>query len=105
MEVSIVLWVLCATALMLGTLYAIVVPSRVDSMMGLNLKTAKGISAMGTGIFLALLVCKVSGLPIPGIELGAAIFIFAAAAPSTLSLIVAVAPEKVVEFFTGKRGV
>ena len=90
------LWVLVALALMLGTVYAIITPSKVDNFLGLNPRIAKGIAAFGTGCFLALLACKQLGMEIPGIELAVAVFILAASGPPTLALIVAILPDHVV---------
>lgn len=98
------LWVAVAVALMLGTVYAIITPSKVDSFLGLNPKIAKGIAAFGTGCFLALLACKQIGMEIPGIELAAAAFIFAASGPPTLALIVAILPDHIVNRILNKEG-
>lgn len=35
MEDTLALWVLCAAALMLGSMFAIIVPSKVDAVLGL----------------------------------------------------------------------
>lgn len=90
------LWVLVALALMLGAVYAMITPSKVDAFMGLNPRTAKGVAAFGTGGFLSLLACKQFGLQIPSYELAAAVFILAASGPPTLALIVAILPDHVV---------
>lgn len=91
-----VMWVLVALALMLGTVYAIITPSKVDSFLGLNPRIAKAVAALGTGCFLALFACKQLGLQIPGYELAFVVFILAASGPPTLALLVAVLPDHVV---------
>lgn len=90
------LWALAGTALMLGTIYAIITPSKVDNFLGLNPRIAKGIAGFGTGCFLSLMVCKRFGVDIPSIELALYAFFFAASGVPTLALIVAILPDHIV---------
>ena len=96
------LWALLAVAVMLGTVYAMLTPSKVDAMLGFNPKVSKAVSAIGCGGFLALFLSKQFRLDIPSIELAAIAFLLAAAGPPTLSLIVLLLPDEVVKRVFGR---
>lgn len=93
------LWALVAVAVMLGTVYAVIVPSRIDAQLGGQVKTAKMVSALMSGIFLSLYAARSLGFNVPGIELAAMCVLFSGAGPALTALLVAIAPDFVLRRF------
>lgn len=93
------LWALVAVAVMLGTVYAVIVPSRIDAQLGGKVKTAKLVSALMSGIFLSLYAARSLGFDVPGVELAAMAALFSGAGPALTALLVAIAPDFVRNHF------
>lgn len=87
------LWCLCGVALMIGTLYAVVVPTKIDKHLGTLVVFSKFLSAIMSGLFLSLLAIKQAGFHIPSIELAALIAFLAGSGPAIVVLLVSLAPE------------
>ncbi len=97
------LWALVAVAVMLGTVYAVIVPNRIDARLGGKVKTAKLVSALMSGIFLSLYAARSLGFEVPGIELAAMAALFSGAGPSLTALLVAIAPNFVLNRFKASK--
>ena len=93
------LWALFVVAVVLGTVYAIMVPSKIDEHFGPSLTWVKGVSALISGIFFSLFAAKHMGLDIPSIELSALAVLLSGAGPSVFSLMVSMAPEWTARYF------
>ena len=93
------LWALVAVAVMLGTVYAVIVPTRIDAQLGGQVKTAKMVSALMSGVFLSLYAARSLGFDVPGVELAAMAALFSGAGPALTALLVAIAPNFVLNRF------
>lgn len=87
------LWALVAVAVMLGTVYAVIVPTRIDAQLGGHVKTAKLVSALMSGIFLSMYAARSLGFDVPGVELAAMAALFSGAGPALTAMLVAIAPN------------
>ena len=93
------LWALAAIAVMLGTVYAVIVPNRIDAQLGGQVKTAKLVSALISGVFLSLYAARSLGFDVPGVELAAMAALLSSAGPALTALLVAIAPNFVLNHF------
>jgi len=93
------LWALVAVAVMLGTVYAVIVPTRIDAQLGGQVKTAKLVSALMSGVFLSLYAARSLGFDVPGVELAAMAALLSSAGPALTASLVAIAPDFVLRHF------